>query len=70
MKWLLFTLRVLRIVALYLLVNLKLVVVGFTQLWLVLMVRLIALRSAWLQKAILSFFGGLYLVCLTLHVRV
>ena len=55
MKWLLCTKLALRILLFYPLVSLQLVVVGFTQLRLVQMVMLIALRTAWLLKDILRF---------------
>ena len=54
-KWLLCTPMAHEILFLYLLVNLQLDVVGSTLLKLVLMVRLIALRLAWLLKVILRF---------------
>ena len=55
MKWLLCTKLALGILLFCHLVSFQLVVVGFTQLRLVLMVRLIALRLAWLLKDILRF---------------
>ena len=55
MKWLFCTPLALGILLFYPLVRFQLVVVGFTQLRLVSMVRLIALRPAWLLKDILKF---------------
>ena len=55
MKWLLYTQLALGILLFFHLVSFQLVVVGFKQLRLVLMVRLIALRLAWLLKDILRF---------------